>query len=137
MHKTLVVSLFALSLTGLACSDRQTDTLAEEDRPEAGAYEDYSTSREVSIAQGQLARIDSDNDFIWVKMPDGQEMQFSYTFMTEVEGVGEAAEGLVDDVESIPQGSDVRVHYEAGVDEDVLSDDEINTAVKIEIERAL
>jgi hypothetical protein len=104
---------------------------------EAAPDDRYGTEVQLQIAEGQLSRIDSENDFIWVKMSDGKEMQFSYTLMTDVEGADDDVEGLVDDVEALAKGTQVRVHYKPGIDKDVLSDDEINTAAKIEVDRAL
>src|SRR5688572_5534954 len=120
MQKFLIVPVLFAGLMALACSERQRDTtMTSEDR---GAQADDSyradSAADVQIAEGQLVRIDNKNDFIWLRMPDGKEMQFSYTLMTDVEGGGDAAEGLVDDVEAIAKGSNVRVHYKAGVDRD-------------------
>jgi hypothetical protein len=115
-------------LTGLACTERGEQTIA--DSPEAT---DANPSAELAVAEGQLSRIDADADQLWVKMPDGSEMQFSYGMMTDVEGAAGQAEGLVGDVEDIKQGTQVRVHYRPGVDEDVIGDDDINNAIRIEV----
>ena len=140
MQKMLAIPVLILAMTSLACSEKPRESVMSKEPAAAPRADDpyQAESRaELQIAEGQLVRIDSKNDLIWVKLPDGKEMQFSYTLMTDVEGGGDATEGLVDDVEAIAKGTTVRVHYKPGVDRDVLSADEVNPAVKIEIARAL
>ena len=137
MHKIWAVAVLLTLIAGVGCADRQNDTLAGDNRPGLAGDDRYESQMETQIAEGQLVRIDKDNDFIWVKTLSGDEMQFSYGMTTDVEGAGDEVEGLVDDVEALPQGTQVRVHYRPGVDEDILSDDDINSIVKIEVSRPL
>jgi hypothetical protein len=130
MHRLLLIAPLLLSLAGVSCTERSRETTAAQDVRDNAAE---GTSSETWIAEGQLTRIDKDKDMVWLKKADGEEMQFSFTMTTDVEGAGEEVEGLVDDVESLTPGSNLRIHYRPGRDEDVVGDDEVNTAVKIEV----
>jgi hypothetical protein len=125
-----------LALVGVACSEqRQSDTMGG-NRGEPNIAEPAPTTQS-QIAEGNVSRIDKKNDFIWVKTTDGKEMRFSYTLMTDVQGAANGVEGLVDNVEALAPGTQVRIHYKPGIDTDVLSDDEVNQVSKIEVDRAL
>jgi hypothetical protein len=48
----------------------------------------------VKTFEGELSRVDSQKQQLWVKKSDGTEMQFSYTKDTPIEGASGTTEGL-------------------------------------------
>ena len=60
-------------------------------------------------AEGEMSRIDSQKQLLWIKTADGTEMQFSYTKDTPVVGGSNSVEGLND---LSGKGSQLKVQYE-------------------------
>ena len=60
-------------------------------------------------AEGEMSRIDSQKQLLWIKTADGTEMQFSYTKDTPVVGGSNSVEGLND---LSGKGTHVKVQYE-------------------------
>ena len=59
--------------------------------------------------EGELSRVDSQKQQLWVKKADGTEMQFSYTKDTPIEGASGTAEGLSS---MSNNGTQVKIDYE-------------------------
>jgi hypothetical protein len=63
---------------------------------------------DLEIAEGKLSRLDVENQLLWLKAADGNEMYFSYTRNTRVTGTDDAVEGLAN-----LNGSTLRVHFQS------------------------
>ena len=130
MEKTLLIAVMAAMLAGVACGQRGSETVTSDERPAGPSDQAFSQTQsdEIAFAEGELLRVDDEKDMIWIRTSNGAEMQFSYTLTTDVVGAAESLEGLAKTT-----GQRLRVHYKPGVDKDLLTSDEINTAVKIEV----
>jgi len=71
-------------------------------------------------AEGDLSKVDTEKQLIWIKSEDGKELQFSYSKQTEVQGAGDSVEGLAG-----LSGTHLKIQYE------IVGG--INNAVKIEV----
>ena len=90
------------------------------------APKDTQASPSKSAAQtveGELSRVDSQKQQLWVKKADGTEMQFSYANDTPIEGASGTAEGLSS---MSDKGTQVKIEYE--------DKGSVHTATKISIE---
>jgi len=126
MQKTLMMLLLIFGLPLIVCSQPPSDSTAQQKAPPSSAAREKTPptpqqEQALQIAEGTLSRVDSQKQFIWIKTMDGNEMQFSYTNDTQVEGSGNTAEGLAK-----MSGNILRVHYRTEIGG-------IQTAVKIEI----
>jgi hypothetical protein len=60
----------------------------------------------VSMAQGQLVKVDAVAKTVVIRTTEGSQMQFTYTADTKVDGADEGVEGL-----ATKAGTDVTVHF--------------------------
>ena len=102
MQKLFVmfVVLIALPLMGWSVSSREA---TQETKPLVA-----QRSPEQKIAEGELSRVDSRNQLLWIKSANGKEMEFSYTDQTKVEGSGGSIEGLAG-----MSGTFLKIQYES------------------------
>jgi hypothetical protein len=122
MHRALLVlPMFILVLGIASCGERPRDVSQDRDA-EGGIFPSGPAENqgERQTAEGSLTRIDEDARMIWITARDGNQLQFSYSDRTEIDGAGDTVEGLAS-----MQGNNLRVEYE--------SSGGVNTAVKITV----
>jgi hypothetical protein len=61
---------------------------------------------QLKSAEGELSRVETRNQLLWIKTADGKEMEFAYTDQTKVEGTGGSVEGLAN-----MSGSFLKIQY--------------------------
>ena len=72
-------------------------------------------------AEGQLSKIDTQKQLLWIKTLEGKEMQFSYTKDTPVQGSNGTVEGL-----AAMSGTQLKIQFR--------SEGGVNTALSIEVQ---
>jgi hypothetical protein len=72
-------------------------------------------------AVGQLSKIDTQKQLLWIKTMEGQEMQFSYTKDTPIQGSNGTVEGL-----AAMSGTQLKVQFR--------SEGGVNHAISIEVQ---
>jgi hypothetical protein len=72
----------------------------------APAYQASSADANPKIATGELQKVDTTSQTFAIKQPSGDEMQFTYTNDTKVEGAQTTMQGLASET-----GNKVTVHY--------------------------
>ncbi len=125
MRKTLVILLILFGVSGIARSQQQSGSKAQETRPSSSAAQENKVPPApqepvLQIAEGPLSKVDAQKQLIWIKIEDGKEMQFAYSKDTQVEGAGNTVEGLAG-----LSASEIKVHFR--------TEGDINIAVRIEV----
>ena len=115
MRRLFVTLSLLTALPGMAWNLSTTQTTPET------KLQAQRQAPEVKSAEGELARVDSRNKLLWIKTPDGKEMQFSYTDQTKVQGSGGTVEGLAN-----MGKSQLRIQYQ--------SEGATNVAIQIQVQ---